>query len=191
MKMFKDLVLRNRSYRRFDETERISRETLVELVDLARHAPCSANLQGLKFGLICDKKQTDQVFPLLKFAGYLKDWDGPAEGERPAAYIVVLGDERIKRQYDLDTGIAAQTMMLGAVEKGFGGCMMSSVKREELAALLELPPYLEIVLVLALGKPAERVVIEDVGSNGDIKYYRDAQDVHHVPKRSLEELIYE
>lgn len=187
--MFRDLVLKNRSYRRFDESVRISRETLVELVDLARHAPCSANLQGLKFCLIHEKKMTDQVFPLLKFAGYLKDWGGPAEGERPTAYIVVLGDTRIKRQYDLDTGIAAQTMMLGAVERGFGGCMMSSVKREELAALLELPPYLEIVLVLALGKPAETVVIEPVGSDGDIKYYRDAQGVHHVPKRALEDLI--
>jgi nitroreductase len=189
--MFRDLVLKSRSYRRFDESVRIPRETLVELVDLARHAPCSANLQGLKFSLITEKAQTDRVFPLVKFAGYLKNWGGPAEGERPAAYIVVLGDERIKRQYDLDTGIAAQTMMLGAVEKGFGGCMMSSVKREDLAALLELPAYLEIVLVLALGKPAEMVVIEPVGADGDIKYYRDEQGVHHVPKRALEDLIYD
>lgn len=189
--MFRDLVLKNRSYRRFDESVRIPRETLVELVDLARHTPCSANLQGLKFSLICEQAQTDRVFPLIKFAGYLKDWGGPALGERPTAYIVVLGDERIKHQYDLDTGIAAQTMMLGAVEKGFGGCMMSSVKREELAALLELPAYLEIVLVLALGKPAETVKIEPVGADGDIKYYRDAEGVHHVPKRALEDLIYE
>ncbi len=189
--MFRDLVLKSRSYRRFDEAVRIPRETLLELVDLARHAPCSANLQGLKFSLICEKAQTDKVFPLMKFAGYLKDWGGPAVGERPAAYIVVLGDVRIKRQYDLDTGIAAQTMMLGAVEKGFGGCMMSSVKRDELAALLELPPYLEIVLVLALGKPTETVVIEPVGEGGDIKYYRDAQSIHHVPKRALGELIFE
>lgn len=188
--MFRDLVLKSRSYRRFDESVRIPRETPVELVDLARHAPCSANLQGLKFSLIYDKALADKVFPLMKFAGYLKDWGGPAEGERPTAYIVVLGDERIKRQYDMDTGIAAQTMMLGAVEKGFGGCMMSSVKREELAALLELPAYLEVVLVLALGKPAEVVVIEPVGEDDDIKCYRDEQGVHHVPKRALEDLIF-
>jgi nitroreductase len=100
-----------------------------------------------------------------------------------------LGDDRIKKQFDTDTGIAAQTMRLGAAEKGLGGCMVSAVRREELADALELPAYFEIVLVLALGKPAETVVIEDLGEEKDIKYYRDAQDVHHVPKRSLEELI--
>ena len=109
-----------------------------------------------------EKQLTDRVFPLLKFAAYLQDWAGPAEGERPTAYIVVMVDERIKRQADLDAGIAAQTMMLGAVEKGYGGCMMSSVQREKLAELLGLPEYYQIVWVMALGKPIEQVVVEDV-----------------------------
>ena len=183
--MFKDLVSKSRSYRRFDEAVRVPRETLVELVDLARLAPCSANLQGLKFFVVGEKDLTDKIFPLLKFAGYLRDWAGPAEGERPAAYIIVLGDERIKQQFDMDAGIAAQTIMLGAAEQGLGGCILSSVKRDELAALLELPAYLEVLVVLALGKPAEKVVIEALGSAGDIKYYRDGEGVHHVPKLSL------
>jgi len=187
--MFKDLVSKSRSYRRFDEAVRVPRATLVELVGLARLAPCSANLQGLKFFVVGEKDLTDKIFPLLKFAGYLRDWAGPAEGERPAAYIIVLGDERIKQQFDMDAGIAAQTIMLGAAEQGLGGCILSSVKRDELAALLELPAYLEVLVVLALGKPAEKVVIEALGSAGDIKYYRDGEGVHHVPKRSLEDLI--
>ncbi|MFZ3151780.1 MAG: nitroreductase family protein [Anaerolineaceae bacterium] len=187
--MLKELVAKSRSFRRFDESVEISHETLVELVDLARHSPSASNLQGLKFYLANAKPQTDLIFATLKFGGYLREWGGPAAGERPAAYILILGDDRIKKQFDTDTGIAAQTMRLGAAEKGLGGCMVSAVKREELADALELPAYFEIVLVLALGKPAETVVIEDLGEEKDIKYYRDAQDVHHVPKRSLDELI--
>lgn len=189
--MLKDLVAKNRSYRRFDESIPIPRETLVELVELARLCPSAANLQPLRFALVSEKPLTDKVFPLLKFAAYLQDWAGPAEGERPTAYIVVMVDERIKRQADLDAGIAAQTMMLGAVEKGYGGCMMSSVQREKLAELLSLPEYYQIVLVMALGKPNEQVVLEDVDESGSIKYYRDEQGVHHVPKRTLKELIWE
>ena len=189
--MLKDLVAKNRSYRRFDESIRIPHETLVELVELARLCPSAANLQPLRFALVSEKQLTDRVFPLLKFAAYLQDWAGPAEGERPTAYIVVMVDERIKRQADLDAGIAAQTMMLGAVEKGYGGCMMSSVQREKLAELLGLPEYNQIVLVMALGKAIEQVVVEDVDETGNIKYYRDKQGIHHVPKRSLKELIWE
>jgi nitroreductase len=189
--VLKDLVAKSRSYRRFEENFRIPKETLVELVDLARLCPSGANLQPLKFAVVSEKQLADQVFPLLKFAAYLQDWDGPAETERPAAYIVVMVDERIKRQADLDAGIAAQTMMLGAVEKGFSGCMMSSVQREKLAELLGLPNHYQIVLVMALGKPSEQVVVEDVDETGNIKYYRDEQGVHHVPKRTLQELIWE
>jgi len=187
--MLKDLVAKSRSYRRFDESVPVPRATLVELVELARLGPSGANLQPLKYYLVSDKAEAEKVFSTVRFAAYLTDWAGPAEGERPTAYIIVVTDERIKRQADLDAGIAAQTMMLGAVEKGFGGCIMSSVQREKLAELLELPSYLQIVLVIALGKPVEQVVIEEVGSSGSIKYYRDAQGLHHVPKRSLDELI--
>ena len=189
--MLKNLVAKNRSYRRFDESIRIPHETLVELVELARLCPSAANLQPLRFALVSEKPLTDKVFPLLKFAAYLQDWAGPAEGERPTAYIVVMVDERIKRQADLDAGIAAQTMMLGAVEKGYGGCMMSSVQREKLAELLGLPDYFQIILVMALGKPIEQVVVEDVDETGNIKYTRDKQGIHHVPKRLLKELIWE
>lgn len=189
--MFKDLVKKSRSYRRFDESVKITHETLVELVELARLSPCSANLQGLKFYLASEKTKTDQIFATLKFGGYLREWGGPKEGERPVAYIVIIGDGHIKRQFDLDAGIAAQTMMLGAVEKGFGGCILSTINRDELATILELPEYMEIILVLALGKPSEKVVIEEMTGKGDVKYYRDAQDVHHVPKRPLKDLILE
>ena len=123
------------------------------------------------------------------WAGYLSDWSGPAEGERPAAYIVILGDTELRKTFGCDHGIAAQSIMLGATERGLGGCMIGSIDRDALRQVLDIPERYEILLILALGKPAETVVLEDVGPGGDIKYYRDEEDVHHVPKRTLGELI--
>lgn len=187
--MLKDLIAKSRSYRRFDESVSIPMETLRELVELARLSPSASNRQPLKFVLVNDREINAQIFPCLAWAGFLKDWGGPAEGERPSAYVVILGDTEISKNPAVDEGIAAQSMMLGAAEKGFGGCMVGSIQRDRLRELLDIPERYEILLVLALGKPAETVVIDTVGEDGDIKYWRDENDVHHVPKRTLDELI--
>ena len=187
--MFRDLVLANRSYRRFHESESISEETLRSLVDLARCTPSAANLQSLKYVLSCTPERNAVVFATLSWAGYLTDWPGPAEGERPSAYIIILGDTRISKSFFCDHGIAAQTILLGATEKGLGGCMFGSIDRDRLRKELAIEEHFEVLLVIALGKPVEKVVLEDVGSDGSIKYYRDEAGVHHVPKRKLEDVI--
>ena len=189
MTNLRDLVLRNRSFRRFDGSYRIQRETLVELIGLARCTPSAANRQPLKYILSADRKTNERIFPCLSWAAYFKDWDGPAPGERPAAYIVILIDEGIARDWWCDDGIAAQTILLGAVEKGLGGCMIGSINKEQLRQELDIPAHLKIRLVVALGKPAEQVKLEDLAPGGDIRYWRDKKDVHHVPKRTLAELI--
>lgn len=187
--MFKELVVKTRSYRRFHQETAVEMESLRELVELARLSASGANLQPLKYILACDRETNARIFPLLKWAGYLKDWDGPSEGERPAAYIVVLNDTEIRPDPGVDPGIAAQSIMLGATEKGLGGCMIASVDRPALRDALAIPDRFKITLVLALGVPKEEVVIEKIGPDEDIKYYRDAAGVHHVPKRALEDLI--
>lgn len=186
---FRDLVARNRSYRRFHQDERISLETLRELVDLARLSASGANIQPLKYLLACEPEQNAAIFPTLGWAGYLKDWPGPVQGERPSAYIVILGDTRIKNSFGIDPGIAAQSILLGATEKGLGGCMIASIKKDALVAALEIADHFEILLVLALGKPKETVVLDPLGQDGNIKYWRDDAGIHHVPKRSLDEII--
>jgi nitroreductase len=187
--MIRDLVLKNRSYRRFHEEIPLGQQTLRDLVDLARLSASASNRQPLKYILSCDPKRNAQIFPTLSWAGYLKGWPGPGEGERPSAYIVILGDKRLAQSFGCDHGIAAQSILLGATEKGLGGCIIGSVRRTELSRILSLAADQEILLVLALGKPKETVVIEDVGPDGSIKYWRDAEGRHHVPKRSLEEII--
>lgn len=184
-----DLVLRNRSYRRFYQDVSVSSDTLRELVDLARLSASGSNLQSLKYFLSSESARNAVIFPHLAWAGYLKDWPGPEDGERPSAYIIILGDKSISPAFGCDHGIAAQSILLGATEKGLGGCMLGSIRRAELAQELGLPDTYEILLVLALGKPKETVVLDPLPANGDIKYWRDAEDVHHVPKRSLDEII--
>ena len=187
--MLRDLVVENRSYRRFYQDTTVSIGTLRELVDLARLSASGANRQPLKYVLSCDPRTNALVFATLAWAGYLKDWSGPEEGERPAAYIIILGDKTIAQSFGVDHGIAAQSILLGATEMGFGGCIIGSVRRAELSQAMAIPAEYEILLVLALGKPKETVVLEDLGPGGDIKYWRDEQAIHHVPKRSLEEII--
>ncbi|MDZ7292071.1 MAG: nitroreductase family protein [candidate division KSB1 bacterium] len=187
--MLRELVLKNRSYRRFHQEVAIDESMLRKFVDLARHSPSAGNRQPLKYILSCDRAKNEVIFPHLAWAGYLKDWPGPAEGERPSAYIIILGDTTISQFFEYDCGIAAQSILLGATEEGFGGCIIHSIQREDLRKALKIPSHLEILLVLALGKPKEIVKIETVGASGDIKYWRDKEGVHHVPKRSLDEII--
>ncbi len=187
--MIKDLVFKNRSYRRFDQSARIAPETLRELCDLARLSPSGRNAQPLKYIIVSSEEMCAKVYPTLSWAGYLKEWDGPEEGERPAAYVVVLGDTAIANNYGIDAGLAIQSLTLGAVEKGLGGCIIQTVRRDDLAKILDIPSQFEILYVVALGKPVEKVVVETLKPDGDIKYWRDAEQTHHVPKRELKDLI--
>ncbi len=187
--MLKDLIIKNRSFRRFYETEPVALDTLKELVDLARNSASAANLQPLKYVLSCEPEENKVIFPHLSWAAYLKDWPGPCEGERPSAYIIILGDRRICRSFGCDHGIAAQSIMLGAAEKGLGGCIIGAIRRRDLHQALALPQHYEMLLVLAIGRPRETVVLEPVGPDDDIRYWRDDDDVHHVPKRRLDDII--
>ena len=184
----KDLIFKTRSYRRFDESRRIDYKTLEKLVDLARLSASGGNRQPLKYLIYNSPEDCKRVFPSVVWAAYLKEWDGPVPGERPSAYIIILGDKSIFETFGVDHGIAAQSIMLGATEAGFGGCMIASIKRELLRDELKIPDRFDILLILALGKPVEKVIIEEI-RNGDVQYWRDAEKRHHVPKRSLSELI--
>lgn len=186
--VLKDLVIKTRSYRRFDESFRIDYGTLESMVDLARLSASASNKQPLKYLLYNSPEDCARIFPALNWAAYLKDWDGPEPGERPSGYIIILGDKSISEVFGIDHGIAAQSIMLGATEAGLGGCMMSSIKKELLRNELKIPERFEILLALALGKPVENVIIEEI-KNGDFRYWRDSEKNHHVPKRPLNEII--
>lgn len=185
----KELTLKNRSYRRFDESKKISLTQLENWVDLARQTPSGANKQPLKYALVASEEANEQVFQTLKWAAYFSDWDGPIEGEKPAAYIAVLQDKNISPALMGDQGIPVQTLLMAAVEEGYGGCILGNVDRPVLSEFLKLPSHLEIIWVVALGVPNEEIRLVEVKESGDIKYYRDDKDIHYVPKRSLKEVV--
>ncbi len=188
--MLKDIVLKTRSYRRFYQEHIISTEVLRELVDLARNTASTVNSQALKFKLVNSYDENEKVYNNLTWAGLLKDWHGPSEGEKPSAYIIIMCDLSLGCNKFIDDGIAAQTILLGATEKGLGGCIFGSINRKKLAEELsvDLEKY-SIDLVIALGKPKEIVKIVDLPENKSTAYFRDENGVHYVPKRSLDDLI--
>ena len=188
MMNLKELIFKTRSYRRFDESHKIDAGTIESLIDLARLSASGANKQPLKYLYFNTTKDCEKIFPYLAWAGYLTDWSGPDRGERPTGYIIILGDKSISELFGVDHGIAAYSIMLGATDAGLGGCIIGSIKRDELSNEFSIPDNFDILLILALGKPVENVIIEDIKKD-DVKYWRDKNKNHHVPKRSLNELI--
>ena len=188
--MIKELAKKNRSYRRFYEDRKIKREQLVDMVDCVRYAACGGNKQTLRFLLVCDDKENEKLFSSLHWAGYLPEWDGPVEGERPSAYIILLSEAASANATNWDEGIAAQTILLSAVEMGYGGCILANIDRNTIVTDFAIGSDYAVKLVIALGVPKEEVVVEDISYGDNIRYYRDANQVHHVPKLRTKELIY-
>ena len=186
--MLHDLVEKNRSYRRFDQSVTIPMEVLRELVDLARLSPSSGNLQSLRF-MLFNGEDNHKVFAALTWKAYYIGENSPVEGERPSAYILMINDTEIMPDAGMNAAVAAQSILLGAVERGYGGCMFGKLKGRQLKRDLGLPDQYEVSLVVALGKPIETVVIEPAKPGGSIEYWTDDSLAHHVPKYSLDELI--
>jgi nitroreductase len=189
MDKFKELVKSNRSCRRFDNAFALDTQTLTDLVELARYTASGANNQPLKYIISSSREQNDKIFSCLTWAAYLKEWKGPEPAEQPTGYIVILGDTTISNNFWCDHGIAAQTILLGARARGLAGCMFAAINIKKLKTLLGIGDHLEVKLVIALGKPVEQACIDDVDDGGDIRYFRDENQVHHVPKRKLKDLI--
>lgn len=192
VKMFKDLVIANRSYRGYDESYKMSREELLELVDCARLSPCSVNAQPFKYFLAWESKTVHTIQSLTKWAAALPNLQIPHEGMCPTGFIVICQDREVSDSlaaHQKDLGIAAQTMLLAAAEKELGGCIIASFSPEKLKSALHLAENLTPVLVVAVGKPIEKIVLTEIEDGESTKYYRDEHDVHYVPKRKLEDII--
>lgn len=187
--MIESLALKNRSYRCFDKTFKMDRSTLENYIDIARLTPSSGNLQPLKYFISVDEKTNSLISPCLRWAMYIKEWGGPTEEELPSSYIIMLKRDDSSKEPFCDAGIAAQTILLRATEQGLGGCILRSIDKKALIDSLKLAKDSEILLVIALGKPKEEITLVDIDEGDDIKYWRNDNGIHHVPKRKLEDVI--
>lgn len=187
---FLELVTGARTCRRFREAEGMPAGTLDWLIECARVTPCGGNAQALRFAVVESPEACAAVFPALKWAGMLTDWDGPEAGERPTGYVAILGEAGTRAKLNaIDAGIVAQTIQLAAYTRDLGCCIFLSFDPRKIREVLGIPENLEPLLVLALGFQKEVRRVETVGADGSVKYWRDAQGVHHVPKRPLEDLL--
>lgn len=185
----RNLLIANRSVRRFDTSRLVSRSTIEELVELTRYCASGRNLQPLRYRIVTDRDECETLFPLLAWAGYYTDWDGPEENERPVAYLVQCLDTELTNNCLCDDGLHLEAITLGASTRGIAGCIIKSFNKVGVQSVLNLPERYEPRYVLALGYPAEKVKIVDLGHDGDYKYYRDADSTQCVPKRQLSDLI--
>ena len=183
--MLKELLVETRSVRRYDQSRKIDNSTLMDIVESVRYCPSAANLQRVRVAIVNDAS-CDGVFDTLSFAAYLRPWVRPEVGERPVAYLVLLTKTEPDTNLAIDCGIAAEAIALSAREKGIGYCMFRSFNAEKLTRVIGKESYTP-VLVISLGYPKEEVVIEK--ATDSLKYYRDENDVHHVPKLALEDII--
>ncbi len=186
---FRELVTKCRSYRRFEAHRPVSEDVVRELVELASYVPSAKNLQPLRYIVVCESAQVAAIRPYLSWAGYLPDWTGPDEHEYPPALLVMLGDLNITSDFACDSGIAAQTILLGATASGLGGCILGAIDRKKIGELLKVPETFSILMVIALGKPAETVVIDQMSDHDSVRYFRDSNGIHHVPKRVVGDLL--
>lgn len=190
--MLRDLVLNNRSYRTFDESDPVTREMLLEWVDIARLTPSAVNAQPLKYRLVDTKEGVEKVLPHTAWAGALKDITLPPEGKHPTAFVVICHDTTVRENpasSEKDVGIAAMTLLLSATEAGYGGCMIGAFNRDRVGEVLRIPEKYVPVLLIALGKPDELVFLTEPKDKDNVIYYRDDHNLHFVPKRKLEDIL--
>ena len=185
----KELISRARTCRRFKGEHRLSSETLAELVDHARLSASARNHQVLRFITIADKDTCEAMNALVVMGGSLTPEQRATARQHPGGFIVIAGPEKMDDFALMDVGIAAQSINLAAGEAGLACCMIGAVKKNEAAALLDLPKGLQVRLVLALGEPDEVRRLVGRRSDGTLTYYRDENDEHCVPKISLDEAI--
>lgn len=187
--VLKQLLENNRSVRRFDSSRPVDESTLIKLVELTRWCASGRNLQPLRYRIVSTPEKCEKLFPALAWAGYYKDWDGPADGEKPVAYLVQCIDTELASDCLCDDGLQLEAITLGAVSLGISGCIIKAFNKQKVEEALDLPDRFKPRYVLALGYPAENTKIVDLAPDGDIKYYRDENDTQCVPKRPLSELI--
>lgn len=192
MSAIKELVKKSRSYRGYDRSRKITREELLEFIDCARFCPSSVNMQPLKFAPVCEPGMVDKVQSVTGWAKGLPGVTLPHKGKEPVAFIVICLDTSIDDKtprYLRDAAACAQTMLLAAVEKDLGGCMIGSFDAGKVKEYLSLPDHVAPMLVVAFGKPDEKVKIVEIDPGDSVTYYRDDEDTHYVPKRKLKDII--
>ena len=177
-----------RSIRKFTQKP-IPREKLEGFVAAARLAPSGHNMQPIKYAIVNDPPTVQKIFENVKWAAYIAPEGDPAEGERPTTFIIVLADTTIRASgYEIDAGVAIENLILSAWEEGIGSCLMTSINKEAIRKIIGAGETLTVIAALALGYKGEDPKLEVLTDS--VKYWKDGSGTLHVPKRSLNEVLF-
>lgn len=179
------LLKRNRSYRGYDARRPVTREDLLEMLKTVTWVGSGMNAQPLRFHLVVGT-EASAVHPLVKLGAALPEEHLPHPGEEPSAYIIICAEGAENRIVDMDLGIAAQSILLRAVEMGLGGIFILNFQAEPLQQTLGLS--LKPLAVLGIGKPMEKIFLMPCHKGDSLQYYRK-DGVHFVPKLQVEDLL--
>ncbi len=180
------LLARNRSYRGYDKKVVVGMSTLEKIVAVNTKIPSARNQQVLRFKLVTRDSGADKVLANIKMGGALPELHLPFEGTEPEAFIIVCSTEPESKLVDIDLGIAAQSMLLKAVDLGLNGLMIGAFNKSAITEAFALP--CEPLLILAVGKGAETIRLTEIREGESHRYYRE-NGIHYVPKVSLSDLL--
>lgn len=184
--VYKAIVTR-RSIRRFQQ-KKLDIKILKKMVNAARLAPSAANLQPLEFFIVDDEKLCEKIFETTSWAAYIKPAWKPDKSERPVAYIIILVNDKNNSWYQRDASFAAENIVLTAESNDIGSCILCKIDREKIRKILKIPEKKIIDSLVALGYKAEQPVAVDLIDS--VKYWRDENEVLHVPKRKFEDVVH-
>ena len=179
------LLKKNRSYRGFDQRHEVSEDELKRIVAVSTLVASGLNKQRLRYRLVT-KPDAAKVFPHITLGAALPEEHLPHPGSEPQAFIVVCATEKENKVIDIDLGIAAQSMLLKAVEMGLGGIFILNFRAAAVQQALNLPS--EPIAIIAIGKPAEKIFLVPVHAGSDLNYYRK-DGIHYVPKLNADDLL--
>lgn len=179
------LLQRNRSYRGYDNKFVVRNDQLRSIIETATLCPSARNQQVLRFRPVLSD-EADKVLKHIRLGGALPELHLPFEGSEPRAFVVICSTVEESKYVDIDLGIVAQTMLLRATELGLGGICIGAFDHAEIREALQLP--YEPLLVLAIGRPDERIELEPCHEGDSLTYYREG-GVHYVPKICVDDLI--
>ena len=180
------LLRRNRSYRGFDKSCPVTQAQLRRIAEVCTLVPSGRNQQVLRLKLLTRNNGADQMQGLYKLGAALPELHLPFPGTEPEAFIIICSTVEPDKWVHMDVGIAAQSMLLKAVEMGLGGICIGAFNKQALIETFALP--YEPVLMLAIGKPAEKIELLPVHAGEPLKYYRE-NGIHYVPKIVANDLI--
>lgn len=142
-----DAIQARKSVRAYDSRP-VPKETIDKILESGRLAPSAMNYQPWHFVVVTDPKKRE-VLSEGRYAKFL--------AESPVVIVGCANTKKSPKWSTVDVTIAMQQMVLAATAEGLGTCWIGSFSEDSVRTLLEVPEEYNIVAMLAVGYPREKL----------------------------------